>query len=71
MRYTNVTKQRFFGHNSCLVHSTANTNAEYDWRAWVRACMFYDFKDCIFNAFHTISRYEHSYIGFIFRTETF
>ena len=33
--------------------------------------MFYDFKNCIFNAFNAICRYQHSYIRFVFRTETF
>ena len=71
VRSANIAKQSFFGHNSCLVHSTTNTNAKYDWRAWVRASFFNNFKNCIFNAFNAVSRNKHSYARFIFGTETF
>ena len=63
--------QCFFRKQCTFIEGSADTNADYHRRAWVRACCLNNFQDEILDSLKTCGRFEHTDHTHIFASEAF
>ena len=63
--------QCFLCKKRTFIKCTADTNANYHWRAWVRTCCLYYFKDKVLDSLQSCGWFEHTDLTHVLTSETF